>query len=177
VLDLGDPEKIREQVMSRVNRAASVLGMSPLSADMSLSLALEAADVLRAIAESRTKVLDAARAAGALVQALTNPSEALRVRAANALALLPGADGQAALAKAALDTAHGHAERIAEFASLAESARRNGNLLGGELIDQLITFTLNEQDLVLRAAASKALGALNLSGNKASEIIRAQHRG
>ncbi|MBI5764077.1 MAG: HEAT repeat domain-containing protein [Planctomycetes bacterium] len=178
ITDMGDPEKIKQQMMNRVERAAKALGMLPLSSDLSLSLAMQSADVLRAIAESRSKVFDASRAVGSLITALSSKSEALRVKAASALALIGNADGQAAIAKAAMNTEHGAAERLAAFASLAESARRNGNMLGtGELVTQLIEFTMNEKDLVLRAAGSRALGALNLASNKASEIIRAQYRG
>ena len=36
---------------------------------------------------------------------------------------------------------------------------------------------MTEKDLILQAAASKALGALDLPSNKASEIIRTQSRG
>ncbi|MEK6643454.1 MAG: HEAT repeat domain-containing protein [Planctomycetota bacterium] len=178
VIDLGDPEKIKQQLMTRVERAAKSLGMLPLSADLSLSLAMQSADVIRGIAESGSKVFDASRAAGSLITALASKSEALRVKSAGALALLGGTDSQSAIAKAAMNAEHGAIERLAAFASLAESARRNGNLLGtGELVTKLIEFTMTEKDLVLRAAGSKALGALNLSSNKASEIIRSQYRG
>jgi CheY-like chemotaxis protein len=178
VTGLGDPEKIRQQVMSRVERAAKSLGMTSLSAELSLSLALQSAEVLRAIGEGHLKSFDFSKAASALITALGSNSEQLRIRAAHALALAAGADAQSAIAEAALNAARGAAERIAAFGSLAESARRNGNLLGtGDLTGRLIEFTMNEKDLVLRAAGSKALGALDLPGNKASEIIRSQYRG
>jgi hypothetical protein len=45
------------------------------------------------------------------------------------------------------------------------------------LVGKLIDFTMKEENLILRSAASKALGALNLPSNKASEIIRSQYRG
>jgi CheY-like chemotaxis protein len=178
VTEMGDPEKVKEQLMARVNRASRALGMTPLSPDASLNLALQAADVLRQIAESRSKVLDASRAAGPLMVAMNSKVEPLRVKAAAALALISSADGQKTIAQAALNTEHAPPERLAAFASLADSARHNGNLMdNSDLVNKLIEFTMNEKDLVLRAAGSKALGALNLSSNKASEIIRAQHRG
>lgn len=177
VTEMGDPEKIRQQVMSRVDRAAKSLGMTSLSMELSLSLALQAADVLRALGESRSAVLDTSRATGPLVAALASKAEPLRVRSGQALAFIKSGDGQGALAKAALDESHGQPERLAAFGSLADSARHNGNLLGGELVTKLIEFTMNEKDLVLRAAGSKSLGALDLASNKASEIIRAQYRG
>lgn len=178
VTQLGDAEKINQQVLARVGRAAQAMGMSPLSTDMSMGLALQAADVLRMIGLSNTKVYDVSRATPALITALASPSETLRIRSANVLSLAPGSEAQAALGEAAFNTAHAPAERVAKFAALAESGRRNANQLGTtDLITRLIEFTKNEKDLVLRTAASQALGALDLPSNQASEIIRSQYRG
>jgi len=155
-----------------------LLGMSPLNVELSMDLALQTADVLRAIAESNLKVYDVTRAAPPLITTLDSQSEPLRIKCAHALALIPTKDAQAAIAAAALNADRGQAERVAVFGSLAESARRNGNLLGDhELVGKLIDFTMKEENLILRAAASKALGALDLPSNKASEIIRSQYRG
>lgn len=178
VIDIGDETVITEQIMSRLGRASQALGMSPLDRDLSLDLAVRAADTIRAIALSNRSVYDTSSVTPALIMGLKSSSEMLRTRCAHALALAKSADAQEAIAESALDAAHGQAERIAEFGDLAESARRNGNLLGDrEVVSRLIELALNEKDLVLRTAASKALGALDLSGDKASEIIRAQHDG
>lgn len=175
VVEGGDPATIQDQVTARINRASQALGMSSLEKDASLELALQAAEVLRGIGESNLKVFDFSKAVPALINSLSSKSEALRTKCAHVLALAGGGDAQAAIANAALNAERGPAERMAAFASLAESARRNGNQLGGnELVQKLIDFTMDEKDLVMRAAASKALGALDLPGNKASEIIRAQ---
>jgi len=178
VTQLGDPEKINQQVMTRVGRAAQALGMNPLSVEMSMGLALQSADVLRMIGQSNLKVYDFSKAMPALITALASPSETLRIRCAQVLALAASGDAQVAIGEAALNEAHTPAERVSKFASLAESARRNGNMLGTtDLVNRLIEFTMKEKDLVLRTAASQALGALDLPSNKASEIIRSQHRG
>lgn len=178
VTQLGDPEKINQQVSSRIGRAAQALGMSPLSAEMSMGLALQAADVLRMIGQSNLKVFDFSRAVPALISALASPSEALRIRCAQVAALAASADAQAAIGEAAMNEKYSPAERVSKFASLAESARRNGNLLGSsDLVARLIDFVKNEKDLVLRTAASQALGALDLPSNQASEIIRSQYNG
>ena len=109
---------------------------------------------------------------------MASPSELLRIRSANALSLIPSADAQAALGEAGFNTAHAQAERVAKFTALAESGRRNANLLGdSDLVTRLIEFTKNEKDLILRTAASQALGALDLPSNQASDIIRSQYRG
>ncbi len=178
VLDMGDPAAITEQIGGRIARASQALGMSPLDRDLSLSLALQAAEVLRGIGQSNSPVYDFARSVPALLGALKSASESLRVKAAHALALASNADAQEALAASAMDAGHSQAERIATFGSLAESARRGGNMLGErDVVSKLIDFTMSEGDLVLRAAASKALGALDLPSNKASEIIRGQYNG
>lgn len=178
IADLGDPAKINEQMMNRVLRASQALGMTTLARDLSMDLALQSCDVLRLIGESNLKVFDFSRAIPALVGALASTYEPLRVRAAHALALGASGEAQQALASAAMNAERGPEERVAFFGSLAESARRNGNLLGNsDAVARLIEFTMNEADLVLRAAASKALGALDLPSNKASEIIRAQYKG
>lgn len=178
IVDLGDPARITEQMMNRVKRASQTLGMSALGRELSMDLALQSCDVLRMIGESNLKVFDFSRSVSGLVGALSSSTEALRVRAAHALALGASADAQQALASAALNPERGLEERVAFFGSLAESARRNGNLLGSsEAVNRLINFTMTESDLILRAAASKALGALDLPSNKASEIIRGQYNG
>ncbi|HWL93554.1 MAG TPA: HEAT repeat domain-containing protein [Phycisphaerae bacterium] len=178
VVDLGDPEKIKEQVEARINRASQTLGMTMLDRDMSLDLAIQSAKALRLISESNLEIYDASRATNAFIGALSHASQVLRVESAKALALIAAPEGQEALAEYALDGGREQPERITAFGSLAEAARRNGNLLGDrEVVARLIEFTLTENDLVLRAAASKALGALDLESNKAGEIIRSQHNG
>jgi hypothetical protein len=175
VIDLGDPALIQEQITSKIARSAQALGMSALDKDLSLELALQTAEVLRGIGESNLKVFDFAKAVPALIMSLSSKSEALRIKSTQVLALANSADAQTAIAGVAMNAERGAVERMAAFASLADSARRNGNLLGSsDLVQKLIDFTMNEKDLVMRAAASKALGALDLPGNKASEIIRAQ---
>jgi tetratricopeptide (TPR) repeat protein len=178
VINLGDPARVQQELSSKIARAYQALGMSPLDVDLSLELALDAADALRGVAESNLRVYDFSKAVPALIKALAGRGEVLRIKCAHTLALAADAKGQAAIAEGALNPDRSRTERVAVFGSLAESSRRNGNLLGsGELVDRLIDFTLTEEDLILRAAASKALGALDLPSNKASEIIRAQHRG
>lgn len=178
VIELGDPIQIQERVLAKAARASRALGMGPLDLEQSHELALQAADVLRGIAESNLKVYDFSKAVPALIGALKGRSGAMRIRCSHALALASSAEGQVAIAEAALNPGRELPERVALFGSLAESARRNGNLLGsGEVVTRLIDFTMKEQDLILRSAASKALGALDLPSNKASELIRAQYRG
>ncbi|MCZ6697335.1 MAG: HEAT repeat domain-containing protein [Planctomycetota bacterium] len=177
VLSMGDPAEIERRVMGTFERASLALGMMPLSEALSASLALRSARVLRQIAANGRTVFDFNRAAPALITALENRSGELRIESAHTLALAALPEAQTAICEAALNGERAVDERVRAFGSLAESARRNGNLLGDDLVQRVIGLTMDEKDLVLQAAASKALGALDLPSNKASEIIRAQSRG
>lgn len=177
VLELGDPAKITERLTQSFSRGNQMLGMAPLSGELALGLAIQAADVLRLVAETGNKVYDVSRATPALILALQHSSEELRIRSAHALALSTAPEAQEAIAAAAMKTDYTLAMRVAAFGSLAESARRNGRLLGEESITRIIELVKTEKDLILQGAASKALGALDLPSNLASEIIRSQSRG
>jgi len=170
-------EKIAQTVTQKLADASATLGMKSLDKNVSLSLAIQAAEALRLIAVARSTVFDLSRADAALIDALSQPSEELRIKAAAALAVSPTAAAQKGLADAALDARNSKAQRIATFGSLAESARLIGNKLENRTVDQIVTFAEQEKDLDIRTAASQALGALNLTTNQASDIIRAQSRG
>ncbi len=177
VLDLGDPARMTKIVTDKFHRASRALGMSVLDEELSLDLALRTAAALRGIAENGDTIFDFKRAVDALIKALDNRSVELRISCAHSLALAALPKAQASIADVALDAERPQTERVKAFGSLAESARRNGNLLGDDHVQQLIQLTMTEANLVLRSAASKALGALDLPTNRASEIIRNQSRG
>lgn len=177
VFDVLDANGVRDHVLNKYDRASKALGMTPLGKELSHELALRTADALRGIAEDGRTVFDFERAVPALIKAMANPAEDLRVKCAHTLALSTLPEAQAAIARSALDETHARDERVKAFGSMAESARRNGKMLNDELIQQIIKQTMTEKDLILQAAASKALGALDLPSNKASEIIRTQSRG
>lgn len=170
-------DKVAQTVARKLSDASGTLGMKSLDKNVSLSLAIQAAEALRLIAVARSTVFDLARADGALIDALSQPSEELRIKAAAALAVSPTAGAQKGLADAAMNTKNSKAQRIATFGSLAESARLIGNKLDNRLVDQIVKVAEQEKDLDIRTAASQALGALNLTTNQASDIIRAQSRG
>jgi HEAT repeat protein len=177
ILNIGDPDAIQRAVMERIADAARVLGMKSLDAELARTLALEAAHVLREMALGRSDVFEFNRAEGALIDALQHPDEPLRIQAAHALALLPSDQAQRAIARAALNETNSKRQRMAAFASLAESARLHGGLLDDVLIERVVRLAKDSEDLDLRTACSQALGALNLTTLEASDIIRTQSRG
>lgn len=153
------------------------VGRAELDPDLALDLALSAAETLRELAISGSRVFDIGRAEGALVAALKHTSPDLRVLSAQALAMIPTPTAQQAVAAEALNEANEVGLRIDMFAALAESGRHHGNKLTDEQLNALIKLVMEAKDLAIRTAASQAFGALNVPGNRASEIIRAQHRG
>jgi len=99
------------------------------------------------------------------------------VTAASVLSLTPSPAAQRAIAHVALDGTNGKPLRVAVFGSLAESAKNNGNLLEEGQVNALVTIAKDDADLTIRTAASQTLGAINLSNNKGSDIIRAYYGG
>lgn len=177
VLRSDAPDKTTQSVLDKLTRAAAALGMKSLDSEQSLALALEAAEALRQVGLAQSPVLDVSRAESGLVAALAHPSEELRIKAAAALALAGTDSAQKALAKAALDSGNSKSQRIATFGSLAEHAGYFGNKLDERIVQDIVTLVRDEADLELRTAGSQALGALNLTNNQASDIIRRQSRG
>ncbi|MFH0983847.1 MAG: HEAT repeat domain-containing protein [Planctomycetota bacterium] len=146
--------------------------------EQALHLAREAADALLRLCLDGRTVLNVAAAEPALLATLASADdEDLRRKAAAVLAWSRSQTAQRALAEVALDGAQTSTLRVAAFAALADSAKLNGPLLSDTLLSRLVAVAADESDLVLRTAASQALGALNLTDNKASEIIRKYYRG
>ncbi len=152
-------------------------GRQELDPGAALALALAAAETLRLIAASQSPVYDVSRAETALIEALQHEETDLRVLSAEGLAMIPSGAAQQAIAKQALDEANDEELRITMFEALAESGRHHGNKLDEAQLAALIKIVMTDKALSLRTAASQAFGALNVPGNRASEIIRAQYKG
>ena len=159
------------------DRVRARTGQDPLDAGLALSMALEAVETLRRIAVDGRTVYDVGMAEPALIAALSSPEERLQTLAASVLALLTTPTAQRAIAHVALDDGNTKSLRVATFASLAESAKNNSNLLEESQITELLDIAHDDPDLTIRTAASQALGAVNLKTNKASEIIRSYYGG
>jgi HEAT repeat protein len=160
-----------------ISRLRDEAGQSLLDANLALSLALESAVTLRKIAEDGRTVFNVEAAEAALIAALSSPEEQLRTACASVLALFRTPTAQRALAHLALDAGQSESLRLAVFDSLAESARGFGNMLEESQVAELVRMARVESNLVLRTAAGKALGALNLPANQAGEIVRSFYGG
>jgi hypothetical protein len=152
-------------------------GEVPMSEELAASLALEAASALHHIAVDGRTVFDYAAAEPALISALASGDEELKTRCLDVLALIGTANAQRAVADVALTDTNAESLRLTAFRALTTSAKGYGNRLDEERLSSLLTLAREEADMIIRAAASQALGALNLSDNKASDIIRSYYRG
>jgi len=171
---VSHPKERLLQEWRAVNRRAGRLELNP---DVAFGLALASVGALRGIAVGNSRVYDVGRAEAALVEALGHEEDDLRVLAAQTLARIPSASAQQAIAKQALDGGNDEELRIAMFAALAESGRSNGGKLDDAQLNALVQIVLKEKNLSIRTAASQAFGALNVPGNRASDIIRDQYEG
>jgi len=133
--------------------------------------------VLRDMAIDGRTIYDVSEVEPALIAALSSEHESLQIAAAGVLALLDRPTAQRSIDHVALDEQGTQDLRVATFEAVAASAKRYGNLLDDDQIESLVRFSRDESDLVLREAASRTLGAINLATNQASDIIRKYYGG
>lgn len=164
-----------------MNRAVALVlrtvGTEPITPEIGVQLALDAAGVLRDLALTNNPVFEVADVETALLAAFTSEDAVLRRTIADVLGFIATTAAQETIARRALDAAVNEDERVQMFTSLADAAKRRGNLLPPELVAELVKLAEGEPNLRLREAASQTLGALNLPGSPASAIIRNQHQG
>jgi CheY-like chemotaxis protein len=162
------------KAIATVSRA---VGSQAITPEVGQQLAFEAAQVLRLLAISNNPLFSVADAEPALLAALTTTNPDLRLLVAEVLGYLGSTRAQEAIARVALDPAAADDLRVSMFAALAEAAKRRGNLLPSDLVQAVVAIAASEPNMILREAASQALGALNVPGEPASEIIRSQYQG
>ncbi|MEP0844129.1 MAG: HEAT repeat domain-containing protein, partial [Phycisphaerae bacterium] len=165
------PRQLAEALLNQYPRVAGKYGHAPLSPELSLSLALDAAATLRAMAVRQSPVFDLRAAEKALVDALAHPSEELRIACLRVLALLDSPGAQRAIAAVALAEDQSEPLRLSAFAALADSGRHFGSRLESPALQTLVKQTLSAANPVLRTSASQALGALNPPGTTAAERV------
>lgn len=176
-LGMVTPESSIESVTREIMRVSQAAGSTALTPEQGLAIALEAAEVLLDLARARSPLFRPEGIEQALAVALGGQQAELRVAAARALAFVPSRSAQTAVAKVALADSELESLRVMMFDALAASGKNCGNLLDGAELQKLIETVEKDASLTIRTAASQALGALNVPGNPASAIVRAQHGG
>jgi hypothetical protein len=165
---------------SLTNAIASVskaVGAQPITPVVGTGLSLEAAQTLGLLAITNNPLFKAQDAEAALINALQCDDADLRVTVAQVLGYIGTPAAQEAVARIALDDEESEEMRVAMFAALADAAKHHGSQLSESLVKMVIAVAESHENMVIRTAASQALGALNLPGNPASEIIRNQYDG
>jgi len=128
-----------------VAQAASLSIGSPLTSEEADAWAVRAARILRILALTGNKVLPARRALVSLVEAAQSGAPAVRIAAAEALAVLKSPKAQRTLAQIACSSTDDKI-LLAAFAAVSEA-------------------------MVLRDAAAQTLGSMNLSSEKIESLI------
>jgi len=166
-----------------VQNLAEALALNPdaisgdWTAELAQAYALRAVQALLKLGVSRNPVIDLSLAQAALIGATRGEQQDLQVLAGQTLAYLNSPDAQRAIAEMALSDAYDMAVRIEAFASLANSAKLNGNLLPDATVDHIYDLTKSDEtEPDLRAAAAAAYGALNLPSQKVKELILDQSK-
>lgn len=163
-----------KRLLAKRDQTAPRFGYRPMSEELELELALAAARTLEEIALSQSAVFNVFSAEQALIDTLKHPSEPLRIAAAFVLARLNSDLAQQAIADVALSSEQTEDLRLVAFDALADSARWYGMKLNDQQTEELMQQALGEPNLVLRTAASQALGAMNLATPRAVDILLAQ---
>jgi CheY-like chemotaxis protein len=166
-----------DEIGAAVATVSHSVGVAPITPAVGTAIALEAAETLRLLAVSRNPLFSVVDARPALVAALETSDRELRTAVARVLVYICEPEAQEVLAKIALDEGEEEAARVEMFGLLAEAAKHCGNLLGEAPLSRIIVIAEQDENMVIRTAASQTLGALNLPADKGSEIIRNQYGG
>ncbi|MCD6364469.1 MAG: HEAT repeat domain-containing protein [Planctomycetes bacterium] len=152
--------------------AASKLGIGKVLSEAEADKwVIRAAATIRLLGLSRTDVFDITRVTGALCEVTTSPKDELKIAAANALAVIKSPQAQKALTKLACSQDTSDDVRLKAFAALNASLRRFTNLQGDAETAAVLAVVNGDEPMVMRDAAARALGAMNLASEKIHSLI------
>ncbi len=172
---LGETTRVSSALMSddakelsvAVEAAFGTYTGDGIGADQSAEFALTALRLLREVAVG-SPIFKVAEAKPALVRALSDERDEIKVASAAVLALIDEADTQNALAEAALSL-EGDLQ-LSMLASLADSATYFGSHLDASQTDRLLEL-VNTSSGDLAIAAARAHGALSLPTANAVQLL------
>jgi HEAT repeat protein len=142
------------------------------SPELADAYALQAAQVMFNLAQTRNPVIDLSPALKTLITATNDQRLNIRLLAANTLARMKNPDAQRAIALMALTEKNPLDIRIAAFQALTISAKMNANLLDDEKISAIYALVAaQDTHSQLRTAAAQAFGALNLPSHQIKNLI------
>lgn len=161
-------------VAQAIKRAQADAGSVELSPEDASKYAARALELLGMLAADHRSIYSVSEAVPTLIDALKDKRPEIVTAAAKDLGEMDSADGQRALAGAALAPDADAALKIVFFDQLAESAKHTGNALDASAVDAVIKVVSSEPDAKTRDSAARALGALNVPSNQASTLILQQ---
>lgn len=140
--------------------------------EMAEEYSMRAIIVLKSLAVHNNQVVNLAEAMPALIQVTKGQQEEKKTLAGQILAYLPSPEAQRAIAQMAMNEQNSMPLRIEAFASLAQSAKMNANLLLTEHIEAMYDLIQSrDTDPQLRQAAAGAYGSLNLPSQRVKDLI------
>ena len=156
-----------DELKAAIQAAGSIGEGEGLTAEQSTEFALTALKLLRDVAID-SEVFNVMEAQPALIQAMSDERDDVKVAAAGVLSLINSDQAQQALAESAL-ASEGDLQ-LSMLASLAESATYFGNMLNAGQIDSLIEL-VQTSDGERAIAAARAHGALSLPTADAVKLL------
>lgn len=166
-----------EKVIENLSEAITQQGADELGAEAAAAYALRAIQTMDKLVLTRNSIVDVSKALTALVAVTQKANPQMQTLAGQVLAGLESPDAQRAIAAMALKQDNPADVRIAAFGALADSAKRNANLLLSSDVDSIYALVQSlEADPALRAAAAGAFGSLNLPSEKVNDLIVRQSK-
>lgn len=165
------PGALGTGLAAALEQAAKLATGRPVTSEQALAWALDAAKAIRQLGLRRNPVLNILRARPALLAALGDPRDEVKVAAAEALAVMNDAEAQRAIAKLGINDQGPEKVRIEAFGALSESLRTYGNLMTDELSRAVLGVVTATGSQPLREAAAQALGAMNLPSDKITSLF------
>jgi HEAT repeat protein len=164
----------REQVAgiaATLEQAINIDADVAMDADQATQWAIRAANLLEKLGETETRVFSLDLAVPALIAALNDDREELRLAAARALSVLPSPQAQNALAAIAVSQAESEDLRITLFGNLSSSLRRFGNQLDEKRTQEILSIVNGQGSQALLDAAAQVSGAMNLPSDQVKTLI------
>jgi HEAT repeat protein len=168
VMVLGSDES--EQV-DAINQLLELASGGLLTEEEAEKYALAALATLRDLAISRSPVYNVADAARQLIEALGDTEADVRLSIADVLSRISSSDAQIALMDAAMNSYDD--EQIALLEAVGESAKRYGNMLRANQVEELLLEVETAKGELATTAAATA-GALNLPSGYVVPLIVGQ---
>jgi hypothetical protein len=161
-------------IASALSAARADVGNVPVDADRATQFAATALELLGMLAADHRSIYPINEAVPMLAEALRDKRPEIATAATRVLGKINSADGEKALANAALAGEADASLRVVYFEGLAEAAKHTGNALDAAVVNSLIKAVGSESDPKVKQAAARALGALNVPSNQASTLILQQ---